>query len=545
MSWFNSKFLSKVYIWAITSPFRLIVAALALAALLVTAALTFKPILFGLVTTLLLVGLGFAAYRVRYSGVALDYPGIDRFFQVVPCYLSIQDRDLRILRTNKLFRRDFGDRLGEKCYRVYKSTDEVCPDCPVLKTFADGNMYSSEETVITKDGKLAQMIVYTTPIRDEQNNIVGVMEMSTNITEVKKLQCEIEASRKEYQELFERVPCYLSIQNKDFRIIRINKLFEKEFGGKVGHYCYEVYKGRKSVCPDCHVAKTLEDGGIHSSEKTVLRSDGTEARLIVYSSPILDENGKINAVMEMATDITEVKKLQRELTYMGKTIAVMAHRIKNILSGLEGGIFVVNTAIEDGDDALRTQGWGMVQRNVEKVSRIVKDLLYSSRDRKMSFQQIDPATVVRSVYELFTGRAHKEQIDLRLELPQTLPVGRFDPDALHSLITNLVTNAFEACINDATEGHESYTVTIRGSCDIDGTYIFEVEDNGTGIPGHAEESVFEDFFSTKGREGTGLGLLVAQKVVEEHGGTITFHSTEGVGTTFRATFPCARVREDE
>ncbi len=114
----------------------------------------------------------------------------------------------------------------------------------------------------------------------------------------------------------------------------------------------------------------LKMGGIYIGEKTVIKPDGTEDRLIVYSSPILDENGEISAVMEMATDITEIKKLQRELTSMGKTIAVMAQRIKNILSGPEGGIFVTNTAIENGDDALRAQGWGMVRRTVEKVSQI-------------------------------------------------------------------------------------------------------------------------------------------------------------------------------
>ena len=147
---------------------------------------------------------------------------------------------------------------------------------------------------------------------------------------------------------------------------------------------------------------------------------------------------------------------------MGRTIALMVHRIKNILMGLEGGIFVVNTGREEDNRADIDRGWGMIERNVANISRIVKDLLYCSKDREMAFEQMDPATVVRSVFELFAGRAAKEGISLDLQLPPTLPEGRFDPEALHSLVTNLVTNAFEACLNDATEGN-TVTEWVRAS----------------------------------------------------------------------------------
>ena len=276
---------------------------------------------------------------------------------------------------------------------------------------------------------------------------------------------------------------------------------------------------------------------MRSVETSVIKRDGTTARMVSYASPVYDENGELTAVMEMSTDITEVERLQRELAYMGKAIAVMAHRGKNILMGLEGGIFVVNTGMEDSDDALVKQGWGMIQRNVESVSRIVKDLLFCSKGREMNFENIDPSAVARSVWELFDCRAQKENIDLKLKIPESLGGGRVDPEALHSLLTNLVTNAFDACLSDASGADKDHYIEIRGSVGDGGEFIFEVEDNGPGIPGQVGETVFEDFFSTKGREGTGLGLLVAQKVLEEHGGTITFKSEEGRGTVFRAAFP--------
>lgn len=527
-----------IYTWVISSIYRVAVFALILAVALGAAAHFYNAVVFGVMLAIILFGLGGMAFLIRRSSAALDFPGVDRFFQQVPCYLSIQDRNLRIIRTNALFRKDFGNRVGELCHVVYKGSKEVCPNCPVIKTFADGRTYSTEETVITKDGRPAQMIVYTTPVADEQGNIVGVMEMSTNITEIKELQEQIDASRKEYMDLFERVPCYISILDKDYRIKRLNSMFKKDFGDRTGSYCYEVYHKMDNICPDCHVAKTFEDERIHSVEKTVIRADGSEARLIVYSSPIYDEKGRLTAVMEMATDITEVKRLQRELIYMGQTIATMAHRIKNILMGLEGGIFVVNTGMEDSDNALISKGWDMIENNVNKVSRIVKDLLYCSKERELNMQEIDPVPVVNSVYELFRGRAQKEGVGMNLELPESLPRGRFDSEALHSLLTNLVMNALDACIYDTTgEKKDSHRINIRGYYDERKRHIFEVEDNGQGIPGSVGESIFEDFFSTKGREGTGLGLLVAHRIVEQHGGAITFDSKESVGTTFRAVFP--------
>jgi len=526
------------------------VPGMALAVIILTGMLSvlaamLHPALFAVAAMMLISLAGIFTYRSRRTQTAnATYPKVDRFFQQVPCYLSILNKDLEIIRTNELFRSDFGDRIGEKCHKVYKGSAEPCDDCPVLKTLADGQMHTTEQTVITKAGDLAKMIVYTTPVEDEQGNIVGVMEMATNITELKNLQKQIESGRREYRELFERVPCYISIMDKDFKILRVNELFKKELGAAIGRQCYEVYRKRDSVCPNCHVEQTLKDGKIHSGEKTVLKQDGTESRLIVYSSPIHDEQGNVQAVMEMATDITEVKRLQCELTYMGKTIAVMAHRIKNVLMGLEGSIFVINTGMEDGDEKLVKQGWEMIQRNSKNVSRMVKDLLYCSKEREMTFEQLDPTAVVQSVHELFEARAAQESIDLVMEIPYEMPTGWFDKEAIHSLLTNLVTNAIEACVNDTDDNKDGHRISLSARCDDNGNYVFEVEDNGQGIPGAVGECVFEDFFSTKGREGTGLGLLIAQKVMEEHGGTITFTSREGQGTRFSAVFPRAAEKRE-
>ena len=337
------------------------------------------------------------------------------------------------------------------------------------------------------------------------------------------------------------VPCYLSIQDRDLRIIDTNRLFREEFGAASGELCYRVYKDRSSPCPECPVLKTIEDGEDHTGEETVINRHGEVVQVMVNSAPVLDTAGNLVGVVEMSTNITEVKQLQRQLTMMGMAVAGMAHRIKNILMGLEGGIFVVNTGFEDGEHEVVKEGWEMVERNVGKISRLVKDLLYCSKEREPDRQPgVDPARTALEVFRLYRDRCEAEGITLSLDLDNAPPPGPFDPAGLQTMLTNLVSNAVDACRFDQTEGKDQYRITIRALRGERGAAVLEVEDTGPGIPGDTKHKVFESFFSTKGTEGTGLGLLVVQKVAEEHGGRVTFTTVEGEGTTFTVTIP---VRE--
>ena len=109
------------------------------------------------------------------------------------------------------------------------------------------------------------------------------------------------------------------------------------------------------------------------------------------------------------------------------------------------------------------------------------------------------------------------------------------------MLTNLVANAIDACRFDPSDSKEYHTITLRCSTDAKGSTILEVEDDGAGIPDEMNSRVFEDFFSTKGSEGTGIGLLVVQKVAEEHGGEVTFTTEQGKGTTFTVTIPATTL----
>ncbi len=461
-----------------------------------------------------------------------------RLFDIVPCHISIQDRDHRIIESNTMFKQDFGEGDDLLCYQAYKHRDTVCPECPVEKSFADGEIHHSEGGVVTKDGRRAVMMVSSMPIRDRQQGGIGaVMQVGTDITEIKTLQQELERSRQDYKHLFNMVPCYITIQDRHFRIISSNDLFRQDFGDCLGRHCYRAYKGGEGICPECPVARTFEDGQVHSSEELVITKDGRQAAMMVSSTPVLDDDGNIAAVMEVSTNVTEVKRLQ-VLATVGLAVTGMAHRIKNILMGLEGGIFVVNTGFEEDDQAAVGEGWDMVVRNVERISHIAKDLLFCSKERHPELEPgISPKAIARDVYGLFRPRMQGEGVELRLDLGEADDSGVFDKTAIGNLIANLVANAFDACRFDPNSRQKRHVICLRCDRDDTGNVIIEVADNGAGISEEDKPRVFDTFFSSKGTEGTGLGLLVVQQVAREHEGTVDFETEEGKGTTFRVVLP--------
>ena len=368
--------------------------------------------------------------------------------------------------------------------------------------------------------------------------------MSTDITEVKTLRRELERTRRDYKRLFDAVPGYICVLDRELNILEANTLYQRDFDLARGTRCFEACKGRSESCPECPVEQTFADGQVRSSEERLTTRDGRQLELVVYSMPIRDDDGRITSVMEVFTDITEVKRLQRQLTLMGRAVAGMAHRIKNILMGLEGGTFVVNTGMQNNDQQAIADGWEMVERNVGKVSRLVKDLLYCSKKRQLQLRdEVAPAAVLREVHALYARRLADENIRLQLEIEDESACGRFDPDGLHNMLSNLVANAVDACRFDPDAPAQGHRIVLRCRRSQGGGLALEVSDDGPGIPEDARDKVFEEFFSTKGNEGTGIGLLVVQKVAEEHGGCVRFTSAPGDGTTFTVSFPPAALQK--
>jgi len=463
-----------------------------------------------------------------------------QYFDRLPCYLTVQDRDFRILHANERFRKDFGDFDGRHCYQVYKHRSEKCEVCPVEQAFWDGQCHRSEERVRCLDGREVSVLVEATPLLDESGNITSVMEMSTDVTHIKRLEEQLRQSRQRYQLLFEEVPCYISIQDPDLRIVEMNRAFREDFGSSLGCKCYEVYKHRTEPCVPCPVQDTLEDGKAHTCEEVVASLRGEQMNVLVTTAPIRDAEGRIVGIMEMSANITEVRRLESHLTSLGLLIGSVSHALKGLLNGLAGGTYLVETGFKKDNPQRVRQGWEIVQRNVARIRAMVSDILYYAKDREPLWETISATELADEVCSLMCSRAGDHRVKLTSDLDRTAGDFEADPQAVRSLLVNLLENSLDACRLDDKKPEHEVTLRLRGLPDC---VRYEIEDNGIGMDRETRDKAFSLFFSSKGTEGTGLGLFIASRIARAHGGTIELESEVGVGTAFIVQLPRKRPPE--
>jgi len=460
-----------------------------------------------------------------------------RYFEALPGYVTVQDREFRILDANRRFQRHFGDFEGRFCYQVYKHRSEECEVCPVARTFRDGECHHGEEQVKTINGETVSVIVYTMPIRNEAGEITAVVEMSTDITEIKDLQRRLRQSQERYRTMFEEVPCYISIQDPDLRIVDANRRFREDFGDAPGCKCYEVYKHRAKPCEPCAVQQTFEDGQVRETEEVVTAQDGRQVNVLVYTAPIRSSKGDIKHVMEMSTNITQIRELQDQLASLGLLIGSISHGIKGLLTGMDGGIYLVNSAMEQDNRERLEKGWEMVRRNVGRMKNMVMDILYYAKGRDPEWESVSAQALLDEVCGLVERKAHDHEVEIRREDGQADVQFEGDPRAMRSLLVDLIENSLDACrIDKKKDGH--YVKVGLGS-DAD-RVRFEISDNGVGMDREAREKAFTLFFSSKGSEGTGLGLFIANRIAQAHGGGIRLESKPNEGTSFVVTIPLKR-----
>jgi len=222
------------------------------------------------------------------------------------------------------------------------------------------------------------------------------------------------------------------------------------------------------------------------------------------------------------------------LAAVGQTIATLSHHIKNILQGIRGGSYLIEMGLEEHDESIVGKGWTIVEKNQNKISKLVMDMLTYSKEREPDLNNANANQVVSDVVELLQTRAKAEEIDLQWVPQQEMPEMIFDPEGIHRAVLNVVTNAI-----DAVAGNEqTRRVEVRTTHLADRELLrITIDDNGPGIPPEQLEHLFSPFVSSKRGRGTGLGLAVSQKILNEHGGRILVDSTPGKGSRFTLEMP--------
>jgi PAS domain S-box-containing protein len=463
-------------------------------------------------------------------------------YEWVPCTIAVLDRNYRIIRGNRRLHELFGNRMGDHCYEVYKDQSEKCSDCPVEKTFADGQIYQTLQTGRRKDGTVAYYIATSAPLTKRGEEVDQVIELCLDITQERTLETELEKLRAIQESL---------IENSNRGILAIDQ------SGKIMILNPELERLLQRKKDEIHSLADLEE---HlPPELLQIIRNGVQTCLLPGGPPIRSRNGEEipirfshirlqlgNETLGYASffeDLREIKQLEREkleaerLAVVGQTVAGIAHGVKNIIMGLEGGLYVVKSATRKQDPKLAEEGWRMLENNIMKISALIKDFLNFSKGREPKPQWVDPNQMARDVIALYEEAAKKIGITIVADLQEGIPPAPMDPQGIHSCLANLFSNAIDAC-----------RMSSRPECQIslstrekNGTIIYEVIDNGCGMDYEVKKKVFTTFFSTKGMGGTGLGLLETRKIVQEHGGRIEVESDPGRGSRFSLIFPRNRL----
>lgn len=237
-------------------------------------------------------------------------------------------------------------------------------------------------------------------------------------------------------------------------------------------------------------------------------------------------------VEEKARKLIEAERMAA----IGQTVAGLSHTIKNIAGGLRGGIFVLGQGIEQDDRKCLQEGWGMIKGNVDKIRSLSMDLLNYGKYAEISCTISDPNLPVIEAAAVMKPRTAENNIELTIDLNPDLGPFYFDPEAVQRCIVNLWANAIDACIDAQPSGNKHQLIIRTKKIDAWGCE-YTVSDTGKGMDASIRTKIFQGFFSTKGTHGTGIGLMMTKKIIDQHGGEIEVESEAGSGTTFTFRLP--------
>ncbi|EGY24770.1 sensory box protein [Desulfovibrio sp. A2] len=483
------------------------------------------------------------ASGIRSLCSALDDGGL---FNELPCFVAVHNADLEIVSTNQLYKERLGHRIGSRSWEAYAGRGPGDRLCPVVRVLETGEGFRSNEVLLGRNGQEIPVIVNTAPIYGNDGEVELVLELSVDVSEVRRLREDLRLTRERFRQLFDESPCYVAVIDRDFGVVEANRRYREDFGDPTGRRCHDAFAHRMAPCSGCPAERTFEDGRPHQAETVVTARDGRQVNVLVWTAPLRDAAGEIAEVMEMSTDITELRRLQDRLSQLGLLLGSTAHGIKGLLTALDGGVYRLGSGIARGDAARVQDSHQDIRHLVDRLRKMVLDLLYYAKNRDLNWEVVVARAFAEDTAALVEAKATERGVRFVRDFAEAgtatggdggaADLGTFEADAgaLSSALVNLLENAVEACAADTGKQDHVVTFRVRGAPD---EVTFTIIDNGTGMDRETREKLFTLFFSSKGTAGTGIGLFVASRVVQQHGGHIAVASERGEGSTFTVSLP--------
>jgi histidine kinase len=468
-------------------------------------------------------------------------------FERVPCIISVQDKNFRMLRYNHEFEKSFDPEPGDYCYHAYKGLEEKCPNCPVEKTFEDGQTHYGEETGFSRDGTPNYWIVRTSPIKNSQGDIVAAMEMSVDITERKLLEDQLEKSEKKYHEIFNNIPNPVFVLDcETLEIVDCNDSVKAVYG-----YAKDQIRHRSFLDLFAEEDKNQFEPEIKNSvvinRIKHINQQGKPLVVNIRISPAEYPGKKV--LLVTTSDITKRLETEQQLIQASK-MATLGEMATGVAHELNQPLSVIKTASsffikkinkqEPLDDKILFSMLRKIDDNVDRTTKIINHMRQFARKSDMDLAKIQLNEVLERAFEIFSQQLKLRGIEVVWDIEKELPLIMADPSRLEQVFINLLLNARDA-IEERWGSREiekaAKRIILKTRSDQQHV-VCEVCDTGVGVPPELADKIFEPFFTSKEvGKGTGLGLSISYGIIQDCGGNIRVRPNKTAGACFVLNFP--------
>jgi histidine kinase len=468
-------------------------------------------------------------------------------FEQVPCLITVQDKNFKLLRYNDQFAQSFDPKRGDFCYHAYKGRNEKCVNCPVEKTFKDGCTHYGEESGLNKDGSEVHWIFRTSPIKNDQGEIIAAMEMSLDISQRKQLEDKLEKSEKKYHEIFNNIPNPVFVLDMDtLDIIDCNDSVQAVYGYSKAEIINTSFlnlftEEEKNRYADSLKTKTM------LAQVRQLNRGGLTLFVNIRISPAEYPGKKV--LLVTTSDITKRLEAEQQLIQASK-MATLGEMATGIAHELNQPLSVIKTASsffirkidrkEPIEEEILFNVLHKVDNNVDRATRIINHMRQFARKSDLNLVKVQINDVLHNAFEIFSQQLKLRGIEVIWQKEKKLPRIKADPSRLEQVFINLLINARDA-IEDrwgpqVIEKADKKIILKTRSAGY--KVVCEICDTGKGVPQAMADKIFEPFFTTKEvGKGTGLGLSISYGIVKDCGGTIQVTDHEPKGACFILTFP--------
>ena len=477
-------------------------------------------------------------------------------------YIYFKDTDSRFTRANVAVIRRFGlkhpgEAIGLSDFDFFGKAHAEEARADEVRVMETGHpLINKEEREDWPDGRETWVSTTKMPLRRKDGRIVGTFGISRDITRRKQAERELQDTEMFMSSIVENIPNMIFVKEADsLRFVRFNRAGEELLGytrdellGKTDYDFFPKVEADSFTAKDREVLRNRQVVDI-PEERIATRCKG-ERILHTVKIPLLDTQGRPQYLLGISEDITDRKTAEAErkraetkereimertdrLNTIGLLAAGMAHEINNPLQGMLSHLSNVKRSVADDERALSSLL--MVERGVESIATLVEKLLtLGSTGRDFRQETAECGKALRFVTQLTESQFSRAGIELKLE-GEEIPIALAMPEKeLIQVLLNLMINARDAMPNG---GKLSVAVAER-----DDEAVITVQDNGVGIAPDVLKKIFTPFYTTKGKKGTGLGLVVAASLVHACGGEIEVDSVPGEGTVFALRIPRVKGR---